>query len=213
MNLRLLQLGDSALPMGGYSHSWGLEAAVDRGLVRDAPGLEQLDAAPGCDHSLGPCEGVVVAATCRAAAEEDWSEVQRANEVAPGRFDAADAAARQPRHGGAAAGPRGILAVGGGRRGADCESGRRGCSESDWHHAVVFGALAARLRRPSRPRRWSCYLHQAALGVIAAGVQAVPIGHTHGQQVLARLHDDLQRLAEDLADARSGQRRQLLSRL
>ena len=30
MNLRLLQLGDSALPIGGYSHSWGLEAAIER---------------------------------------------------------------------------------------------------------------------------------------------------------------------------------------
>ena len=40
MNLRLLQLGDSALPIGGYSHSWGLEAAIDRGLVRDAQSLE-----------------------------------------------------------------------------------------------------------------------------------------------------------------------------
>ena len=31
------------------------------------------------------------------------------------------------------------------------------------------------------------YLHQAALGAIGAGVRAIPIGHTHGQQVLARL--------------------------
>ena len=40
MNLRLLQLGDSALPIGGYSHSWGLEAAIDRGLVHSPQTLE-----------------------------------------------------------------------------------------------------------------------------------------------------------------------------
>ena len=37
MNLSLLQLGDSALPIGGYSQSWGLEAAIDRGLTPDSP--------------------------------------------------------------------------------------------------------------------------------------------------------------------------------
>ncbi len=41
MNLRLLQLGDSALPIGGYSHSWGLEAAVEAGAVHDALTLER----------------------------------------------------------------------------------------------------------------------------------------------------------------------------
>ena len=33
--LRLLQISDSALPIGGYTHSWGLEAAIARGLVHD----------------------------------------------------------------------------------------------------------------------------------------------------------------------------------
>jgi urease accessory protein len=32
---RLLQLASQALPVGGYSHSHGLEAAIDGGLVRD----------------------------------------------------------------------------------------------------------------------------------------------------------------------------------
>src|SRR4051812_27816775 len=65
MNLHLLQLGDSALPVGGYTHSWGLETAIARGQVRDAPALEHW-----CRFwlrsALGPLEGVVVAATCRA---------------------------------------------------------------------------------------------------------------------------------------------------
>jgi urease accessory protein len=42
-------------------------------------------------------------------------------------------------------------------------------------------------------------LHQAALGVVVGGVKAVPIGHSHGQQILARLHGELYALAEEMA--------------
>jgi len=39
--MRLLQIASQALPIGGYSHSQGLEAAIDRGLVRDEASLRQ----------------------------------------------------------------------------------------------------------------------------------------------------------------------------
>jgi urease accessory protein UreF len=45
MNPRLLQLGDSALPIGGYRHSWGREAAVERGVVHDLWRLPTRNAA------------------------------------------------------------------------------------------------------------------------------------------------------------------------
>src|SRR5262249_50824378 len=46
----------------------------------------------------------------------------------------------------------------------------------------------------------TAYLHQAALGMIGAGVRAIPVGHTHGQQVLAYLHDEIRELAAVLCD-------------
>ena len=44
------------------------------------------------------------------------------------------------------------------------------------------------------------YLHQAALGVVGAGVRTIPIGHSHGQQVLARLHREIETLSGELAE-------------
>ena len=44
----------------------------------------------------------------------------------------------------------------------------------------------------------TAYLHQAALGMIGAGVRAIPAGHTHGQQVLAYLHEEISKLAGEL---------------
>src|SRR5207249_671418 len=80
MNLSLLQLGDSALPIGGYSHSWGLEAAIDRGEVRDALTLERW-VRLWLRHALGPCEGVVVAAVCRAVIAGDRPLAAAANDL------------------------------------------------------------------------------------------------------------------------------------
>src|SRR5437899_140261 len=80
MNLHSLQLGDSALPIGGYSHSWGLEAAVDRDQVHDAPTLEEW-VRNWLTHAVAPTEGVIVAATCRAAAAEDWPELLHSNDL------------------------------------------------------------------------------------------------------------------------------------
>ena len=41
MNVRLLQLASPSLPVGAYSYSQGLEAAVEAGIVRDASSAAQ----------------------------------------------------------------------------------------------------------------------------------------------------------------------------
>ena len=73
-------------------------------------------------------------------------------------------------------------------------------SEPDgWHHPVAFGLLGA-LAGGEPEDVLTAYLHQAALGMIGAGVRAIPVGHTHGQQVLAYLQDDIRNLAAELVD-------------
>ena len=62
----------------------------------------------------------------------------------------------------------------------------------------MFGLLGA-LAGGEPDEVLTAYLHQAALGMVGAGVRAIPVGHTHGQQVLAYLHDDIRELAADLA--------------
>lgn len=193
MNLRLLQLGDSALPVGGYSHSWGLEAAIDRGLVRDAAGLERW-VRHWLRHAVGPCEGVVVAAVCRAAARQEWETAAAANELLDVSLTPTTLRTASREMG------EQLLALAEGWEWARPLLALRASSEEQrrWHHAVAFATLAA-TAGASPGDALLVYLNQAALGIISAGVRGVPIGHTHGQQVLARLHDDLLALAADLA--------------
>jgi urease accessory protein len=193
MNLRLLQLGDSALPIGGYSHSWGLEAAIARETLRDAVGLEGWVRA-WLTYAVGPLEGVVVSTVVSAVASSDWSTAVAANELlwtslTPPTF----------RHASRDMGEQ-LLSLAESWPWAAAATGalREARGESQWHHAPVFGTLAAVAGANAEPAV-AVFLHQASLGVISAGVRGIPIGHTHGQQVLARLQDDIQALARSLA--------------
>jgi urease accessory protein len=198
MNLRLLQIGDSALPIGSYSHSWGLEAAIDGGLVRDAAGLEQW-VRSWLRHAVGPLEGVLVAVSCRAAVRQDWAGVLSANEVA-----VASLAPPTLRHASGEMGEQMLALAGAWPWARGAAAGLRQAAQAPgepppWHHAVVFATLAA-AAGAEPAEALAVYLHQAALGAISAGVRAIPIGHTHGQEVLARLHEEVQELAGGLAD-------------
>src|SRR5205809_7057923 len=71
--------------------------------------------------------------------------------------------------------------------------------QSSVHVAVDCSALAA-AAEAEPTEALLVYLQQTSLGVIGAGVKAVPLGHTHGQQILAPLHDEVERLAADVAE-------------
>jgi urease accessory protein len=193
MNLRIFQLGDSALPIGGYSHSWGLEAAVAQGQVKDAVSLEHW-VRNWLVLAAGPLEGVVVAAVCHASGHSDWTTAVAANELLWISLTPTTL-----RHASRDMGEQ-LLSL------ADTwpwatavtQELQRSLPEGQWHHAPVFGAVAS-VCGGTPTEAVAVFLHQAALGMISAGVRAIPIGHTHGQQILARLQDELQTLAEDLA--------------
>jgi urease accessory protein len=68
-----LLLADSRLPTGGHAHSGGVEAAVERGLLRDEADLALFLA--GRLRGTGPVIAAVAAAGCLLAAEPmvDWA--------------------------------------------------------------------------------------------------------------------------------------------
>lgn len=196
MNLRLFQIADSALPIGGYTHSWGLEAALARRQVHDAATLERWTRS-WLREALAPLEGVLAAAVCRAAAAEDEATIRRANELLT-----ASLAPPSLRNASAEMGEQ-LLALAAtwpwsaGRVRLLRETATNGFR---WNHAVVFGFLGAIAGGDARGVL-TAYLHQAAIGMISAGVRAVPVNPTHGQQILAYLHGDLDELADRFAEA------------
>src|SRR5262249_14964968 len=158
------------------SHSWGLEAAIDRGLVRDPASLENW-ARSWLRYAVGPLEGVIVGAVCRAALGNDWPTVRDAN-------DLLNASLTPPtlRHASQEMGEQLLSLAEAWPWAVEAAARLRDLGSVDsWHHAPVFATLTA--AAGAEPREaLTVYLHQVALGVISAGVRAIPIGHTHGQQ-------------------------------
>lgn len=195
INLCLLQIADSALPIGGYTHSWGLEGAIARGLVRDPPSLEEWTSR-WLRTVLGPLEGVLVASSCRAVHTGDAADLLALNRMA-------EVSLMPPsiRHASREMGEQ-LLALGAtwawSAEGLAALLSAMPDQRDGWHHAVAFGIIGA-LAGGEPEEVLGFYLHQAALGMIGAGVRAIPVGHTHGQQVLAYLHDTIGELAVALA--------------
>ena len=193
INVRLLQLADSALPIGGYTHSWGLETAISQRRVFDPETLERWTRR-WLRESLGPLEGVMVASACRAAREGTPADVRALNAVVeasivPSSIRGASREMGEQLLALAMTWPWSARAL------APYVNSRT--DGTGWHHAVTFGLLGA-LAGSEPEGVLTAYLHQAALGMIGAGVRAIPVGHTHGQQVLAYLQDDIGELAASL---------------
>jgi len=184
MNLRLHQISDSALPIGGYTHSWGLEAAIACGLVHDPQTLERWTA-DWLRTSVGPLEGVLVVSSCRVARAGLTAELNAINQLAEASI-VPPSTRRASREMGEQ-----LLGLGSTWAWSSEALATLGVNEPEgWHHTVAFGMLGA-IAGCEPEEVLTTYLHQAALGMIGAGVRAIPVGHTHGQQVLAYIHDDI----------------------
>lgn len=191
MNVRLLQISDSALPISGYTHSWGLEAAIARGLV-DGPESLELWTARWLRSCLAPLEGVLAAHAHQRAGHGTPAAIAELNHLAdvsmlpPSLRTASREMGEQ------------LIALG--QTWSWSATGLATfVTVSDWHHPVAFGLLGA-IAGASAEDTLTAYYHQAALGMIAAGVRAIPVGHTHGQQILAYLHDTIHELVHTTAD-------------
>ena len=192
--LKVVQLCDSALPIGAYSHSWGLEAAIGRGSIGGPAELETWTRA-WLEHAVAPADGLLVAHATRADKADDWDALLELNDLLTANKTAPTLRLASTRQGDA------LLGLASGWPWSSLRAASiRSASAGPWHHAVIFGALAARAGLTA-VEATALYLQNAAAGLVAAAVRAVPIGHTHGQQVLARLHPAIVALAGRWADA------------
>jgi urease accessory protein len=176
---RLLAWLSPAYPVGAFSYSHGLEAAVEEGAVTRRDALVAY-AEAALLHGAGAVDGGLLALAWRAADAGDDAALDAVTELAAAWRGTAELAleARQPGAAfaqvTAAAWPEPRFAAYAARH-----AGRL-------THAVAFGAAAA---FHGTPLHDACFgwLAAFAANIVSAGVRLVPLGQTDGQVATAAL--------------------------
>lgn len=179
--LQLQQIADSAFPIGSAAHSLGVESLVDAGLVNVSNLAAFLE---DYIEEAGTLEAAYCAASCGAGLRE-WLNLNR--DLAARKL------ARESRDGSAAMGRRFL------RLAANISGDELLIEASETnvevHLAPCFGLVGGAFGI-AKPSAAAAYLQQSMTTLISACQRLLPLGQTHGQQILWNLKPAIVRAAE-----------------
>jgi urease accessory protein len=178
---KLLQLASPALPVGAYSYSGGLEAAIETGVVSDAASAERWIGAV-LDHSVAGMEAPVLLRLRAAWRARDRAALERWNELFLASRETAELRAETAQMGYSLCRLLGELGV-----------ATEGMPQEPAYPTAYACALAAWEIEPGEGLL--VYLWAWLENQVMAAVKAVPLGQSEGQRMLLALGAQLEGLA------------------
>jgi urease accessory protein len=191
--LALLQLCDTALPIGAYAFSNGLETYTQRGLISEGTILQEwLEAI--LHHAIHGSHLLPVALAYRAAAAGDWAQIERLDQHLTAMKHARELREASVKTG------QGLLRLAAQvwpgpaveRLHALCQQRR-----VEGHHALVLGAIGCQLGCEERIIIEAAG-YQWLSSMISAALRLLPIGQLAGQRLLTALLPRLPGIADDI---------------
>ncbi len=175
--LRLMQLADSAVPIGGAAHSFGLETLA----AEEEIGVEDL---PWILRDILHQSGTVDAVFCRSA------HAARKVNCETNCLLSAMKPARESRNA--------SLALG--RRFLQLTSGLSGEKvEGEAHFSIAFGAVAGALAFPVQATVLA-FLQQSITGIVSAAQRLMPLGQQGASRILWDIKSDILEAAQASAN-------------
>lgn len=196
--LELMQLASPALPVGGFSYSEGLEAAVEAGLVRDETQagdwlLDQLHL------SLARADLPVLAQALPAWQSGDLPRIRALNDWVQQTRESAEARQQTQQMG------RSLAEWLKNRREPDPRVAQLAALPPAPTWPVAFALAAAHSGAPLRDVLLSFGFGWAE-NMVQAAMRSVPLGQSAAQRMLARLIETLPSVAQQAADLSDEQR-------
>ncbi len=179
--LRLMQLADSALPIGSASHSWGLESLIAEGVIHTET-LEKFF------HDYIVETGALDAAYCRTAYQQasktDWSLALSSWLDLNIRLSALKLA-REIRLASATLGRRYLQLVINSSEHELLIKANSSAQENnvEIHHCTAFGLVGGVLGFDEELTAMA-YLQQSLIGLISACQRLLPLGQTQAMRIL-----------------------------
>ena len=189
--IELMRLASPALPVGGFSYSEGLEAAVESARVTN------VDSARGwlCDQlhlSLARCDLPLVAAAHMAWTQRDLARIDALNAWAIAVRETQELQQQAQQMG------RSLLEWLRPRAPDDARIAHAAALRPAPAWPVVFALAAARVRAPQR-ETLIAFAHGWAENMVQAAIKAVPLGQSAGQRLLDALAAELPMLIDAAA--------------
>jgi urease accessory protein len=195
--LSLLQFTDGLFPAGAYAHSFGLEAEVQSGEVRDAADVESFLRAY-LEGSAAPTDAVAVACARRGAESEDLASLIALDETLDAVKIPSELRAASRQMG------RQTLRVMNHLPGHALfeEFGKAVASENTpGHHPVVFGMIGGILQWDGLEMA-GAYLYSTSTAIAGAALRLLPLGQLAGQRILWNVRPLIAALAQEAHNKR-----------